>query len=101
MSSTPETLEDAARDLLSLPRLTWREDPLHGLTLVAEGTDKQVRADVWEWAQAFGQEPTVVEPEPTHRGSSRLYPGWIKVELRICGFEVTVAGRLVGKDGAL
>lgn len=97
--TAPGALMDAARTLMQLPRLAWSEDPVYGLTLTAEGTDDQVRADVWAWAQAFGVKPTVVEPEPMHRGWQTMMPGWIAVELPVFGFEVTVAGRLSGKRG--
>lgn len=93
-------LADAGRTLMQLPRLTWQEDPVYGVTLVAEGTDSQVRDAVWAWAQAFGVKPAVVEPEPVHRGWSKCYPGWVVAHLPILGFEVTVAGRLSGKSGA-
>ncbi len=92
-------LADSARTLMMLPQLRRQDDPLSGVTLIAEGTDEQVRRDVWAWATAFGRKPVVVEPKPVHRGWSRMHPGWIAVELRLQGLEVTVAGRLSGKAG--
>lgn len=91
----PAMLSSAVAELLTLPRLEWREDGEHGVTGIATGTDKQVREDVWEWALAFGLKPTVVDPEPVYPGWRTLSPGVIFVELPILGVEVTVAGRLI------
>lgn len=99
--TTSQTLADSARTMLQLPRLTWHEDPQYGMTLIATGTDQEIRNDVWAWAQTFGMEPTVVEPEPVRRAWRTLTPGWIVAHLPLLGFEVTVAGRLTGDKPVL
>jgi|SRR5882672_12744065 len=94
---SPAMLASAVAELMALPRLDWSEDRTHGVTGTATGTDRQIRADVWEWALAFGLKPAVVSPAASYLDGHR-YPttGWIVVELPVLGAGVTVAGRLTG-----
>jgi hypothetical protein len=99
---SPAMLASAVAELVTLPRLDWRDNREHGITGIAYGSDAQVREDVWEWALAFGLKPTVVDPVKVTGGlSTYASPGVIFVELPVLGVEVTVAGRLINPQGAV
>lgn len=90
---SPAVLADAVHELLILPRVELRETEA-GLTLVASGTDDDVRSTVWAWAAKFGAKPTEVAPQPVHDGWSTCSNGWIVAQLPN---DVTVIGILHGK----
>jgi hypothetical protein len=90
------TLTDAVYTLRSLPRLDWSCDESYGLTGTAQGTDREVRQAVLEWALKFGVKPVVGEPELQVTVDGPVYlSGFVTVELPVPG-GATVAGVLAG-----
>jgi hypothetical protein len=89
-------LTDAVWALASLPQLDWARDGDHGLTGTAQGTDREVRQAVLEWALKFGVKPVTGEPELQVTDHGPVYlSGFVTVELPYPG-GATVAGVPVG-----
>lgn len=88
---------------LHLPRLHWQCDDVWGVTGTARGSQSRVQSAVEEWADAFAVEVLTREPKwMRDTDPSRvLVAGFVSAQIHLPGLDVTVAGRLSGKGGAL